>query len=164
MKQAIPGVAPAESEEVMVMAVWPSIARYPSARWLGGLYNIKAGFYIFTLGNLFALASIPCAVWLYAYRLLRGFHYKLTNRRVIEMRHGRESKSIALDGFDSIDVERRPGQEWYDAGDLVFKLGDVETFRLEGVSRPEPFRQTCLKSRMSYVSVKQVLDREAVHA
>jgi len=29
----------------------------------------------------------------------------------------------------------------------------VETLRLSGVSRPESFRQTCLKVRQSYVSV-----------
>ena len=47
-----------------------------------------------------------------------------------------------------------PGQAWYHAGDLVFKLGNVETFRLEGVSRPAAFRETCLKSHLAHSTVK----------
>ena len=50
----------------------------------------------------------------------------------------------------------------FSAGDLAFRLGNVETFRLDGVSRPEALRQTCLKSRQAYVGVKQALQREAV--
>ena len=73
-------------------------------------------------------------------------------------------KSIELDRFDTIEIDCKPGQAWFAAGDLVFKRGDVETFRLEGVSRPESFRQTCSKSAMSYLGVKQALDRNAVPA
>jgi hypothetical protein len=73
-------------------------------------------------------------------------------------------KSIELDRFDTIEIDCKPGQAWFAAGDLVFKRGDVEAFRLEGVSRPESFRHTCLKSHMSYVGVKQALDRTAVPA
>jgi hypothetical protein len=73
-------------------------------------------------------------------------------------------KSIELDRFDTIEIDCKPGQAWFAAGDLVFKRGDVEVFRLEGVSRPEPFRQTCSKSAMSYVGVKQALDRTVVPA
>jgi hypothetical protein len=53
-------------------------------------------------------------------------------------------------------VDVRPGQEWYPAGDLIFKKGQVETFRLPGVSRPESFRQTCLKARQSFDAVKKL--------
>ena len=60
---------------------------------------------------------------------------------------------VDLDRFDAIDLVVKPGQEWYAAGDLVFRRGAIETLRLPGVSRPEPFRQTCLKVRQSYVSV-----------
>jgi serine protease Do len=70
--------------------------------------------------------------------------------RVAELRH-----AIApLYAGDAIDLVVQPGQEWYDCGDLVFRRGPIETLRLSGVSRPEPFRQTCLKVRQSYVSVK----------
>ena len=60
---------------------------------------------------------------------------------------------VDLDRFDAIDVVVSPGQEWYAAGDLVFRRGQIETLRLPGVSRPESFRRTCLEVRQSYVSV-----------
>jgi hypothetical protein len=180
MKQAIAGVTPASVAEKTVMIVWPSIAAYPSGRWLGGLYSIKAGFFVFTIGNFLALASIPHALFLYFYRLAMGKCYRLTNRRIIELATsvqwqrrdrfpfmapqvaiGREVKSVELDRFDSIEILVRPGQEWFHAGDLIFKLGPVETFRLEGVSRPETFRQTCLKSHRAYTGVRQALQRQA---
>lgn len=194
MKQPIAGVAPAELEEVTTMVVWPSIAAYGLGRFLGRGYAIKApDVYIFRMGNLLALMSIPLALALYFYRLkpcffgipLHGSSYKLTNRRVMEVRneihftkkkccgmtmpclrfdYQVETKAVNLDRFDTIEIVRRPGQEWFDAGDLVFRQGEVETFRLDGVSRPESFRQTCLKSRMAHVGVKKALERELAHA
>ena len=161
------------------MTVWPSIAVYPDGRWLGRMYSRKAGFWVITVGNLIALASIPHALFRYFFRLATGKQYKLTNRRLIELgskfqfgggfpfariKLDQEVKSIDLDRFETVELVRRPGQEWFDAGDLIFKQGNVETFRLEGVSRPEAFRQTCIKSRMAYVGVKQALQREAVPA
>jgi len=80
------------------------------------------------------------------------------------LRFNAEVKSIELDRFDAIEIDCKPGQAWFAAGDLVFKRGDVETFRLEGVSRPESFRETCLKSHLSFVGVKRALDRAAVPA
>ena len=178
MTQAIAGVTPSSEKEVTVMTVWPSIAVYPDGRWLGRLYSNKAGFWVITVGNLLALASIPHALFRYFYRLGTGKCYKLTNRRVIELGTkiqfrvsfpafftimiGGEVRSVDLDRFETIDLVRRPGQEWFDAGDLIFKQGNVETFRLEAVSRPESFRHTCLKSRAAYVGVKQALLRQAV--
>jgi len=187
MKQAIAGVSPSEVSEVNVMEVWPSIAKFTLGRLMGQLFEIKAGIYIFRVGNLLVLAGIPFALALYFYRLapslfgapLHGGFYRLTNRRVIVLRNeikfsgpailpkfifGAEVKSVELDRFDSIDIERLPGHRWYDAGDLVFRRGGVETFRLEAVSRPESFRHTCLKSHASYVGVKQALAREPVRA
>ena len=67
---------------------------------------------------------------------------------------------MALDRFDSIEIQVRPGQVWYHAGDLVFRQGDVETFRLEAICRPEGFRQACLKARMAYLGVKKAMERE----
>lgn len=88
--------------------------------------------------------------------------YRLTNRRVI-VEHGMsaaEQRSVTLDEFDSIDVVVQPGQEWYPAGDLVFRNGQVETFRLEGVSRPEAFRHVCLKAQRAHAAVKRALSRQ----
>ena len=65
---------------------------------------------------------------------------------------------VDLDRFDTIETVILPGQQWYHAGDLVFRRGGVETFRLAGVSRPESFRHTCLKARMSYVGVQKALE------
>ena len=48
-----------------------------------------------------------------------------------------------------------PGQAWFKAGDLVFRQGQTETFRIAGVPRPETFRQTCLKAHLSFVGVAQ---------
>jgi hypothetical protein len=65
-----------------------------------------------------------------------------------------EAKSVRLDAFDSIEVDVRPGQDWHHAGDLVFRSGATETFRLEGVSRPEAFRQACLNAHHIYNGVR----------
>jgi hypothetical protein len=87
----------------------------------------------------------------------------VTNRRIIVERglQAKEEKSVDLDRFDAIDIDVDLGQEWYDAADLVFRQGDIETFRLEGVSRPAAFRQVCLKSHQAYVGVREALGREA---
>lgn len=183
MKQAIAGVTPSDVAETTTMVVWPSIAVYRLGRFLGRWCDKKWGIYIFTLGNMLALASIPAALFLYFFRLLTGKCYKLTNRRVLELGTslriqfhsrfpfvfpkvtiGSEVKSVDLDRFDSITIDRRSGHHWFDAGDLVFKLGTIETFRLDGVSRPESFRQTCLKSHMAFVGVKKELKRHVVPA
>jgi hypothetical protein len=62
-----------------------------------------------------------------------------------------------LDHFDSIVIEVRPGQAWYPAGDMIFKLGQVETLRLVGVGYPETFRATCLKAHQSFVGVRKAV-------
>lgn len=164
MKQAIAGVAPADLDEVTVMCVRPSVSMYGLGRFLGRLFAIKAGGYIFTVGNFIALASIPIAIVLYFLRLLPwiGVRYTLTNRRVVVQRGllATDDRWVDLDRFDTIEVVVLPGQEWYHAGDLVFRLGDTETFRLAAVSRPETFRRTCFNAHRIYVGVKKALERE----
>jgi len=168
MNQAIAGVTPADSGEVTVMTVWPSIARTALGRSLGKLYAIKTGTYIFTLGNLFALATIPLALMLYFERIgpFIALRYRLTNRRIVVQSgmQNKESRSIELDRFDSIEIVVQDGQEWYDAGDLVFRSGKTEVFRLEGVSRPAAFRACCLKSWAARNGVKQSAARQLAHA
>jgi hypothetical protein len=174
MKQPIAGVAPSELQEVTIMTVWPSLSAMGFGRLWGQLFAIDAGFPLFgipiTVGRLIALLSIPFMVAQYFLMRLPRFpgvligiqnpfcsHYRLTNRRVVvENPFGPELKSVALDRFDAIDVVVEPGQAWFKAGDLVFRLGQIETFRLFGVPRPETFRQTCLKANMVYVGVKQL--------
>ncbi len=160
MKQAIAGVTLPSQGEVTIMTVWPSISMFGLGRTLGELFSIRAGFYVLTVGNLIALASIPVALALYAVRTF--IRYRLTNCRIIDERgpKAEEVGSVDLDRFDSIEIVVRPGQAWYDAGDLVFRLGKVETFRLEGVSRPAAFRATCLKAHAGFVGVKNALAKQ----
>jgi hypothetical protein len=159
--QPIAGVVPAEVREVTVMTVWPSVAKFGLGRALGSLYAIRwPDVYIFRLGNLIALLAIPISLVLFFMRIAPGIgmRYGLTKRRVIVERGltGIEDKAVDLDRFDSISIEVLPGQAWYHAGDLIFRLGNVETFRLEGVSRPAAFRETCLKSHLAHASVRRV--------
>ena len=158
--QPIAGVVPTELKEVTVMTVWPSVAMYGLGRQMGTLFAIRwPDIYFFRLGNLIALLSIPVALVLFFMRIAPGIgtRYRLTNRRIIVERGltGKEDKAVDLDRFDTINIEVQPGQAWYDAGDLVFKLGNIETFRLVGVSRPAAFRATCMKSHMAHAGVKK---------
>jgi hypothetical protein len=173
MTQPIAGVAPTGIQEVTVMTVWPSLSATAFGRFWGRLFAIEVGFRVFgvplTIGRLMALASIPFMVALYFLMRLPRFPgvvigiknrwcwvYRLTNRRVVvENPFGAEIKGVSLDRFDAIDVVIEPGQAWYKAGDLVFRLGAVETFRIWGVPRPETFRHTCLKGQMSFVGVQK---------
>jgi hypothetical protein len=167
MKQAIAGVAPPDLGEVTTMTVWPSIAAHPLGRALGRMYGNRSGFgHMFTVGKLMMLLTIPVALKLFFWMLApwNCRRYRLTNRRVIVQNRPRpvDERWIGLDEFDAIDVLVLPGQEWYPAGDLVFRKGKVETFRLSGVSRPETFKQTCLKSQRCYVGVRKAMEHEAL--
>lgn len=169
MKQPIAGVAPAEISEVTVMTVWPSNSVYLPGRLLGRLYAIGwPNLYIFKLGNLMALASIPVALMLFFMRLAPwfGIRYRLTNRRLIVQRglQGMAEKWVDLDRFDEVEIDVRPGQAWYVSGDLIFKLRGVETFRLGGVSRPEAFRTLCVNAARSNAGVRKALLRESAGA
>jgi hypothetical protein len=179
MKQPIAGVTPPELREATVMTVWPSLAASGLGRFLGRLYAIDVGVRPLTVGRLLAVASIPLVVALYfgrfAAELLSAVpwvgrflalaapapaqRYVLTNRRVV-VRGGlipHDQRWVALNRFDAIAIDVRPGQEWYRAGDLVFRLGAIETFRLAGVVRPETFRHTCLEARRGYLGVEEAL-------
>jgi hypothetical protein len=184
MKQAIAGVMPFSVGEATIMVVWPSIASTWFGRMMGRAYRIRAGVGFLTVGHLLALASAPVMAgailgkFVFAFlagipllglpfRLLPSFmpsfavvRYILTNRRVIIARGLKPipEQYVELDRFDDIKVVVKPGQEWYPAGDLVFKRGAVETFLLRGVIRPETFRQTCLKARQAYVGVRQAME------
>ena len=156
-QQPISGVTPPAVAEATVMTVWPSVAATAGGRALGRLYGIEAGVGPVSVGRLALLATIPAGLALYlSLRLPWAIRrYRLTNRRVIVERGVNPvvEQYADLDRFDAIDVVVRPGQEWYAAGDLVFRKGQVETLRLPGVSRPESFRRTCLEARQGYVAV-----------
>lgn len=168
MRQAIAGVAPPELEEVTVMTVWPTLGASGMGRWWGRMYAIKIGVRILgipvTIGRLTALASIPLILPPFFLSIAPGLarRYRLTNRRVLIEKQefsGRyvEEASVPLDKFDAIEVVELPGQAWYKAGELIFRDGATETFRLAGVSRPDVFRVTCLKAHQSFVGVKAAM-------
>jgi hypothetical protein len=158
--QPIAGVSPAEIRETTVMTVWPSVAQYGLGRTLGSLFAIRwPDVYFFRLGNLIALLAIPVALVMFFMRIAPGIgtRYRLTNRRIVVERGllSVPDRWVDLDRFDAIAIDVQSGQDWYDAGDLVFRLGNVETFRLPGVSRPAAFRETCLKAHMARMGVKR---------
>lgn len=163
--QSIAGVVPPSVAEATIMIVWPSMAATAPGRLLGRLAGIRAGVGPVTVGRVLALLSVPIAAMLYfSMRLPWAIRrYRLTNRRVTIDRgvQGTIQQFVDLDRFDRIEIEQRPGQEWYPAGDLVFFKGPVETLRLAGVSRPEGFRQACLKVRQSYLSVGSLMAETA---
>jgi hypothetical protein len=159
MKQPIAGVTPPETREVTVMTVFPTLGAHAPGRLIGRLCRVRIGLGFFTLGKLLALVLIPFAIGLYVYSLLPWVitRYRLTNRRVIVQKRLRpiDERWVDFDRFDSIEIEVLPGQEWYPAGDLIFRNGQIETFRLAGVSRPETFRHTCLAARRGYLGAAQ---------
>jgi len=169
MKQAIAGVVPSETREATIMTVWPTLAAWPIGRALGSLYSIRAGIgNVLTIGNLIAALSIPLALVLFFLSLAPGIcrRYTLTNRRVI-VRRGLtavDERWVSLDNFDQIDVEVLPGQQWFRSGEMIFRKGPLETFRLSGVSRPETFKQTCLKAQMAHTRVAKVRELQGAHA
>lgn len=178
MPQAIAGVVSDRDKETTIMTVWPSIAASAYGRWWGRRYANSLGITLFgvpiTIGRIMALVSIPFILPLYFHMLVPRLplvlwgvpnpgcrRYRLTNRRIVVEQSfgGGEQQSVSLDRFDTIEIETLPGQAWYPAGELIFRLGPVETFHLSGVPHPNPFRHTCLKAHTGFVGVQQA--REA---
>ncbi len=157
-QQSIAGVTPAETREVTIMTVFPTLGATASGRLMGRLCEVRTGFGFFNLGKLFALLLIPFAIGLFFFMLMPFVirRYRLTNRRIVVQRGltAVDERWVDFDRFDAIDVEVLPGQEWFPAGDLVFRRGNIETFRLAGVSRPETFRRTCLSARAGYLGAR----------
>jgi len=160
MSSPVSGVTPPGVAEATIMTVWPSVASTGVGKALGRLYRIRAGFGPISIGRLALLATIPIGLALYlSLRMPWAIkRYRLTNRRVrIEQGiNPQVLQYVTLDAFDAIDLVVGPGQEWYAAGDLVFRRGQIETLRLPGVSRPEAFRRVCLEARQAYVGVAKL--------
>jgi len=159
------GVAPPDIDEVDAMTLWPTIGAHPLGRWVGRLSASKIGWGgFFTLGKIWALATIPISVAVFFWQLMPYVcrRYTLTNRRII-IRRGLQpldEKWVDLEGFDSIELVVLPGQEWLHAGELIFKRGGSEVLHLSGVSRPVVFRQVCLTTQKAYMSVHETLERQ----
>jgi len=174
MAQAIAGVVPDTEKEVTVMTVWPSLGALAFGRWWGRRFANNVGITLLgvpiTVGRILALLSIPAILPVYFLMVLPRIpfvvfgvknpfcrRYRLTNRRVIveQAFGGGELQSVSLDRFDSVYLQVEAGQQWYPAGNLIFKLGDVETFRLVGVPHPRAFQQTCIKTSAGFIGVQQ---------
>ncbi len=166
MHQPIAGVTPSELAEVTCKVVWPTIGATRAGRFVGQMAAIETGWgRVFTLGNLWALATIPISATVFCWQLMPCVcrRYALSNRRII-VRKGLmpvDERWIALDDFDAVEVEVLPGQQWLHAGELIFKRAGNEVLRLSGVSRPEIFRHVCQTAQDALVSVRNVVRQQA---
>ena len=149
-----------ESAESPIMTVWPTIGATAAGNLVGRLSGLRLGYGFFTLGKVLALATIPITLAVFCWQLLPWVcrRYALTNRRVVIQKglSVSDGPSVGLDEFDDIAILVLPGQEWLRAGEVVFRRGETEVLRLSGVSRPEIFRQVCLKAKRALLSVQQV--------
>jgi hypothetical protein len=165
MTTATPLSSLSEASQTKIMTVWPGIGSMALGRWVGVLAGNRLGFGFFTMGKLLALATIPVSLTVYLWRLMPFAcrRYTLTNQRLIIQRGltAKDGPSIGLDEFETIAVALSRGQDWLHSGDLVFQREGREVFRLRGVSRPEAFRQVCLKARNALVSGRQVQRQQA---
>ncbi len=151
MNQPIAGVVPADISETTCKVAWPSIGAFQAGRLVGRLAASKSGVGPLTLGNLWAAATIPLSLAVYAWQLMPYVcrRYALTNRRII-VRKGLmpvDERWINLTEFDSIEIEILPGQQWLHCGEMIFKRNGGEVLRLSGVPRPEVFRVACMNVR-----------------
>jgi hypothetical protein len=160
-------MVPPEIAEVPITTTWPTIGAFEAGRWVGRLADVRLGIgKFFTLGKLWAAATIPVSLAVFAWQLMPYVcrRYTLTNRRVLIRRgwSGVDEKWIALDEFDAIGIEILPGQEWLRAGELIFLRDGKEVLRFSGVSRPDVFRQVCQRACGSLLSVRRVREKQLV--
>ena len=147
------------------MTVWPTIGATEAGRLVGRLAAIRIGLgSFFTIGTILAVATIPISLLVFAWQLMPVVcrRYTLTDRRII-IRKGLsavDEASVELDQFDAIEVQVLSGQAWHRSGDLVFRRDGTEVLRLRGVSRPEVFRQVCLKVQEALISVRRVVQEQ----
>lgn len=147
--------------ETASKVVWPTIGATRCGRLVGQLGTVRVGVgRVFTLGNLFALATIPISLGVFAWQLMPGVirRYCLTNRRIVVLKGLTrvEERGIGLDEFDAIETRVLPGQEWLHTGEMVFLRDGREVFHLSGVSRPQTFREICLKQRKTLLAMRDV--------
>ena len=148
--QAISGVS--SQMENVVMTVYPSIAAWGAGRIIGVLSDLIP----LKLGSvklshlLIAPLLAPVAALLYFVQKVIGARYLLTNRSIQSWAAigERMNGQVPLTEIERIDVERHAGQAFFHAGDLLIRnaAGDV-LLRLEGVVRPDVFRQIILEAR-----------------
>lgn len=131
---------------------------------LGSLYDsIPLRINGIKLSNLiFPLPTAGIGLLAYLYLKVFGTRYRLTNRsvQIWSMIGERLFTSGALSDIADIQVRRLPGQAFFKAGDLLLLRADGSTLvRLDGVVRPDIFRETILEARDARKNVESSLAR-----
>ena len=169
MEETVADKLPKNLEERELTTIWPTIGAYALGRVVGQLGAIPLGLGPLTVGNLLALLTIPITLAIYGWQLMPYVcrRYTLTDRQILIQRglaklHTEEA--IALDEFDSIEINVLPGQAWLHSGDLVFKHQNQPVLRLRSVLRPEIFRHTCLTARETLVQFNEIIQQQAAAA
>ena len=157
---AIPGVRP--DAETIIMVRWPSIACGFSGRLIGSLcVSIPVKIHGVKLSYLlFALLVAPWGALLYLGSKVTGQRYVITNRSVQRWKAlgNRLITEVSLTDVQDVDIRQQTGQEFYKAADLHLLNASGQTImRLDGVTRPEVFRQNILKSRDALAQVEASL-------
>ena len=143
----------------------------PGSQFLGTLAGcggaaiggVLLGIHYYLVNSSPPILSVPIFSWvligLAIFHVAAGLVLLITVwlNHSLQFVYGADWKSVQLNRFDEIEIEQQEGQEWYDAGDLVFKEAGHETFRLPGIARPEAFKSTCMKAHMAYVGVQNAL-------
>jgi hypothetical protein len=148
--QAISGVS--AGQETIIESVFPSIAASGLGQMIGRICDsiplkingIKLSYLLFAplLAPLGAIGYLKFKVF--------DPQYVLTNRalQVRSAQGNRMISQVALNDIDNIAIDVLPGQEFFKAGDMQVLNSRQETIlRLQGVPRPERFRQVVLDAR-----------------
>lgn len=158
--QAITGVSAGQDQ--LLRVIYPSISAAGIGRLIGramesmpfGIGKIKLSYL------LFGWICAPAALLGYFVEKAFGERYLLTNRGIRRWTFvgQRMLQEVALTDIEDIAVDVLPGQEFYEAGDLVILgKGGNTLMRLAGVPRPEIVRETILKTQRARVQVEESL-------
>lgn len=161
--QAIAGVS--ATKEAIVMTEYPSIAAGGIGQLLGSLYEsvpIKIMGIGPSLSHVFALATAPLGVLLYAFQKVFGNRYVLTNR-AIQIRASRGDRmvsSLPLGDFNSVELIQGGGQVFFNAADIRFVGTNGETLlKLDGVKDAGAFKNAIERTAESRTLVEESLAR-----
>jgi len=164
--QPISGVS--AGAEAHVDTVYPSITATGPGRIVGQVMDsIPTRINGIKLSQiLFGLPLAPLGLTVYALQKIFGHKYVLTNRslQIYKALGVQLDRQIALADIDNIAIVVRPGQAAFASGDLeVLNDRGEPILVLEGVPRPERFRQEILECRdarrLSDASLKTIQAR-----
>ncbi|MDD3469102.1 MAG: hypothetical protein PHE53_03855 [Thermoguttaceae bacterium] len=153
-----------QSERPSVVT-WPTMALYPLGKIVGWLCGLRIGISWLTVGNFFALITIPVTLCLYCWKIMPFItrRYMLTDMRVV-IQNGWSAvtgASIRYDQFDRIVSVVYPGQKFYRSADLFFYQGDRIVFVLESVRFPDVFVDQTMRARKCYLAFRATRKKAA---